>query len=84
MKKPYIRKENIANEFRLVSEDDFSDDSIEEQSLSPITSHSSPHKQTGIAWEIHFKSNKKKSKNSAKKKSTRKHVSFIVNALTNI
>ncbi|XP_039950058.1 uncharacterized protein LOC120767834 isoform X2 [Bactrocera tryoni] len=73
LKKPYIRKDNIANEFRLVSEDDFSDDSIEEQSLSPITSHSSPHKQTGIAWEIHFKSNKKKSKSSAKKKSTRKH-----------
>lgn len=84
MKKPYIRKDNIANEFRLVSEDDFSDDSIEEQSLSPITSHTSPHRQTGIAWEIHFKSNKKKSKSSAKKKPTRNHVSFIANPLKTI
>ncbi|XP_067620979.1 uncharacterized protein [Eurosta solidaginis] len=73
MRKPYIRKDNLTNEFKLVSEDDFSDDSIEEQSLSPITSHSSPHKQAGIAWEIHFKSNKKKTKSSAKKKPPRKH-----------
>ncbi|XP_053961276.1 uncharacterized protein LOC128865196 isoform X1 [Anastrepha ludens] len=78
LKKPYIRKDLVTNEFRLVSEDDFSDDSIEEQSLSPITSHSSPHKQTGIAWEIHFKSNKKKSRSSAKKKPPRKHTADCI------
>ncbi|CAD6997773.1 unnamed protein product [Ceratitis capitata] len=83
MKKTYIRKDNIANEFRLVSEDDFSDDSIEEQSLSPITSHSSPHKQSGIAWEIHFKSSKKKSKSSAKKKPQRKHTTECITKTEN-
>ncbi|XP_017473890.1 PREDICTED: uncharacterized protein LOC108364636 isoform X2 [Rhagoletis zephyria] len=78
MKKPYIRKDKVTNEFSLVSEDEFSDDSIEEQSLSPITSHSSPHKQSGIAWEIHFKSSKKKLKNSSKKKPPRKHAADCI------
>lgn len=44
--------------------DDYSEDSLEE---STISTDLTPVKQNGVAWEIHFKSNKKKSSGSAKK-----------------
>ncbi|EDW63219.2 uncharacterized protein Dvir_GJ14178 [Drosophila virilis] len=45
-------------------DEDYSEDSLEE---STISTDLTPVKQNGVAWEIHFKSNKKKASASAKK-----------------
>ncbi|XP_017154234.1 uncharacterized protein LOC108163456 [Drosophila miranda] len=56
---------NVASSSKLVKkeEDDYSEDSLEE---STISTDLTPVKQNGVAWEIHFKSNKKKSSGSKK------------------
>lgn len=46
--------------------DDYSEDSLEE---STISTDLTPAKQNGVAWEIHFKSNRKKTSGSKSKSS---------------
>lgn len=46
--------------------DDYSEDSLEE---STISTDLTPAKQNGVAWEIHFKSNRKKTSTSKSKSS---------------
>lgn len=46
--------------------DDYSEDSLEE---STISTDLTPAKQNGVAWEIHFKSNRKKTSSSKSKSS---------------
>ncbi|XP_037712440.1 uncharacterized protein LOC119548881 [Drosophila subpulchrella] len=56
---------NVASSKQASGDDDYSEDSLEE---STISTDLTPVKQNGVAWEIHFKSNKKKS-NGTKKSS---------------
>ncbi|KAH8409990.1 hypothetical protein KR009_003790 [Drosophila setifemur] len=54
---------NVAASRAAGRQDDYSEDSLEE---STISTDLTPVKQNGVAWEIHFKSNKKKSGSSKK------------------
>lgn len=54
---------NVATSKSLGRQEDYSEDSLEE---STISTDLTPVKQNGVAWEIHFKSNKKKSGGSKK------------------
>lgn len=49
-----------------LQQDDYSEDSLEE---STISTDLTPVKQNGVAWEIHFKSNRKKTSGSKSKSS---------------
>ncbi|XP_030381254.1 uncharacterized protein LOC115629078 isoform X2 [Scaptodrosophila lebanonensis] len=53
---------NVALAPKPIKHDDYSDDSLEE---STISTDLTPVKQNGVAWEIHFKSNRKKSTKTA-------------------
>ncbi|XP_070071524.1 uncharacterized protein [Drosophila takahashii] len=54
---------NVATSKAAGRDDDYSEDSLEE---STISTDLTPVKQNGVAWEIHFKSNKKKSSGTKK------------------
>ncbi|XP_039146949.1 uncharacterized protein LOC6733089 isoform X1 [Drosophila simulans] len=49
---------NVATSKAAARDEEYSEDSLEE---STISTELTPVKQNGVAWEIHFKSNKKKS-----------------------
>ncbi|XP_039480761.1 uncharacterized protein LOC120444861 isoform X2 [Drosophila santomea] len=72
---------NVATSTAAARAEDYSEDSLEE---SNVSSDLTPVKQNGIAWEIHFRSNKKMSsglKNTSDSKTITNHLdgSFISN-----
>jgi len=65
---------NVASSKQASRDEDYSEDSLEE---STISTDLTPVKQNGVAWEIHFKSNKKKSNGTKKSSGASKKVSIM-------
>ncbi|XP_037958627.1 uncharacterized protein LOC119688066 [Teleopsis dalmanni] len=78
IKEVKVKSKNDKKKYNCADEDDYSEDSLDDQSLSPlsVSNQQTPSKQMSIAWEISFKDSKIKSKLHPHKKHARESAKF--------